>query len=503
MGCHKELLPLLITSNYTCSDNTVLIKLLEVKTMKKNISTILRTDSYKFTHYLQLPKGHEYGMSYIEPRTKGNDTIVMFGLAYALLTYFDAAITNDDVELAKKLITAHGIPFNYEDWKEIVQEYDGNLPLVIRAVPEGTVLPSGHVTVTVETPDMRFAWMAAAIETITLRAVWYGTSVASLSYNIKQSIKKWLEKNGTPEEIHFKLHDFGARGAKVSEAAEVGGAAHLVNFMGSDTFEGIMTLINHYQAEMPGLSIIASEHSVQTLYGKDRQQEYAMRMLELAEENGIAAMVIDGYDTFGFIDMLSKGDLREKLDSFVGTQTRIVLRPDSGDPVTTPCNVVIKLMDLFGYEVNEKGYKVLPSHIRVIQGDGINIDSINRILSYLDTRSISADNIAFGMGGALLDGVMRDTMSWAMKSCYAIEDGVGIDIFKDPITDPGKKSKKGRLGLFIDADGEYHTLNIDKDGNPLGCDSKQLRDAMVTVYDCGIVTENLPTLEEIRARANF
>jgi nicotinamide phosphoribosyltransferase len=476
--------------------------------MNNTIPFLLRSDSYKFTHYLQLPKNHTYGMSYIEPRAKSNDPIVMFGLAYALLQYLDKSITAGDVTLAKKLVTAHGTPFNHEAWDAIVNEYDGHLPLKIRAVPEGTIVPSGNVVVTVESMDERFAWLGAAVEMFLLRAVWYPTSVATNSYNIKQLILKWLERNGTPEEIHFKLHDFGGRGAKVSEAAEIGGAAHLVNFLGSDTFEGIMTLVNMYSADvescMPGLSIVASEHSVQTIYGKEGQKAYAMRMLDLAKAHGLAAMVIDGYDTMGFVTMLcTDPDLIKKLDELKEVNARIILRPDSGDPVTVPCNVIKMLMDYVGFTMNDKGYRVLPPHIRVIQGDGINKDSIQRILSYLDTLTISADNIAFGMGGALLDGVMRDHLQWAMKSCHAVVNGEDIEIFKDPITDPGKKSKRGRLGLFVDGENNYHTLNINTDGSPSNWSGAPLTDALVTIYECGIVYENLPTLDQIRARANF
>lgn len=282
-----------------------------------------------------------------------------------------------------------------------------------------------------------------------MRAVWYPTTVASNSFACKQLISESLNNTSdeSDESINFKLHDFGARGVSSSESAGIGGAAHLVNFMGSDTLEGIRVANQYYDEDMSGFSIPASEHSTITSWGKDNESSAYENLLNtFGGDNKVFACVSDSYDIENAVTNIWGHELKDKVINSGGT---VVIRPDSGNPFTVVPDVIERLMNCFGYETNSKGYRVLPPYVRVIQGDGINRDSIYKILQILTEKKISTDNIAFGMGGALLQQLNRDTFSFAMK-CSAIKiNGEWQDVYKDPKHSDGfsKSSKKGILGI--------------------------------------------------------
>jgi len=248
------------------------------------------------------------------------------------------------------------------------------------------------------------------------------------------------------DQLFFKLHDFGARGASSTETAVLGGMSHLVNFMGTDTVEGIVGTMQYYNADVSGFSIPASEHSTITSWGRENEVAAYENMIDqFAGEGKIYACVSDSYDIYNAVTNLWGKELKEKIINSGGT---LVVRPDSGDPLTVPIEVVKLLMEEFGYTVNSKGYKVLPACVRVIQGDGINERSLPQIVENMISAGLSIDNIAFGMGGGLLQAWDRDTLKYAMKaSARRDTNGVWHDVFKDPITDHGKLSKKGQLGL--------------------------------------------------------
>jgi nicotinamide phosphoribosyltransferase len=192
----------------------------------------------------------------------------MFGLQAFIKEYLLEPITQADIDIADEILTAHGEPFNRAGWQYILDKRDGYLPVVIRSVPEGTVVPVKNVLATIENTDPNCFWLTTWLETALLRAVWYGTTVATQSYTIKQVILDYLERTGDPTAIDFKLHDFGARGVSSLESAGIGGAAHLVNFMGTDTISGILFAREYYNAGIAGFSIPASEHSISTSFGK-------------------------------------------------------------------------------------------------------------------------------------------------------------------------------------------------------------------------------------------
>jgi nicotinamide phosphoribosyltransferase len=460
--------------------------------LAKNI--ILNTDSYKVSMFKQYPVGTTGVYSYIESRGGRYDRTVFFGLQAFIKEYLLEAITQSDIDIADEILTAHGEPFNRAGWQYILDKHNGRLPVIIRAVPEGTVVPVSNVLATIENTDPECFWLTTWLETALLRAIWYPTTVATQSWKIKQVILDYLERTGDPSLIDFKLHDFGARGVSSLESAAIGGAAHLVNFMGSDTVSGVLYAREYYGAGVAGFSIPAAEHSTITSWGRDNEvKAYDNMLTQFAKPGSIVAVVSDSYDIFNAASTLWGEALREKV---IASGATVVIRPDSGDPLTINQKLIEILGQKFGYTVNSKGFKVL-NNVRLIQGDGVNELTIRSILGGFMAMGWSADNIAFGMGGALLQQVDRDTQKFAMK-CSAVEIGSGnwIDVQKDPITDPGKKSKAGCVTLWRSG-GEY----VSAVNKPTGWHDRGIGDfvdVLETVYCDGQLIKEI-SFEEIRA----
>ena len=423
----------------------------------KNI--ILNTDSYKVSHYLQYPPGTEIVNSYIEARGSVYPDIkktVFFGLQAYLKEYLSKPITQQDIDEAEEIYAAHGEPFNKEGWQYILDAHGGNLPVYIEAIPEGTSIEIGNALVQIRNVDHNVPWLTSYLETSMLRAVWYPTSVATYSYYIKKDMLEYANKCGTdPEAVLFKLHDFGARGVSSNESAMIGGLAHLVNFRGTDTVAALVAGRRWYDEPMAGFSIPAAEHSTITVWGEDGEVDAYKNMLkQFAKPGSLVAVVSDSYDVYNAAEKIW-GELLK--DEVCNSGATVIVRPDSGDPVQVPIDIIEILMDKFGFTVNERGYRVLPDCIRVIQGDGINRDSIRMILAKLDEKKIALDNIAFGMGGALLQQVNRDTFKFAMKASWAKINDVPRDVYKQPATDSGKSSKRGVLVVNKNKSGVYYT----------------------------------------------
>jgi nicotinamide phosphoribosyltransferase len=420
--------------------------------MKLSKNLLLNTDSYKVSMFKQYPAGTTGVYSYIESRGGRYDSTLMFGLQAFIKEYLLEPITQADIDVADEILTANGEPFNREGWQYILDKHNGYLPLVIRAVPEGTVVPVKNVLATVENTDPECFWLTTYLETALLRAVWYPTTVATQSKAIKNIIKDYLERTGDPTLIDFKLHDFGARGVSSMESAGIGGAAHLVNFMGTDTVTGLLYAREYYNAGIAGFSIPAAEHSTITSWGRDGEVDAYRNMLtQFAKPGSIVAVVSDSYDVFNAAEKLWGEALRQQV---VDSGATVVIRPDSGDPVTVNRQLIEILGAKFGYTTNAKGFKVL-NNVRLIQGDGINELTVRSILGAFMAGGWSADNIAFGMGGALLQAIDRDTQKFAMKCSSVKVNGEWIDVQKDPITDAGKKSKAGRVKLWTNSGGEF------------------------------------------------
>lgn len=460
---------------------------------KDNI--LLNSDSYKASHYLQYPPNTEYVFSYIESRGGVYPKTLFFGLQILLKDVLSKPITQEMIEEAAQFWAAHGEPFNLSGWEYILNEHNGYLPLKIRAVPEGTVVPTNNVLVTVENTDPKCYWLSSYVETMILRSIWYPTTVATISWSIKQILRDYLESTGSEGSLNglpFQLHDFGARGVSSFESSGIGGAAHLVNFMGTDNVTGAFYAQQYYNEDnVVAFSVPAAEHSSMTTWGKENEGKAFKNMFDqFGSEGAIVSVVSDSYDIYNAVENLWGEELRQQV---IDSGATLVIRPDSGDPSSVVTEIAQMVDQKFGSTVNEKGYKVL-NNVRILQGDGIDESEIRRILIKLTNAGYSAENMVFGQGGALLQHCNRDTQKFAYKASAAKINGKWIDVYKDPVTDSGKRSKKGKVNLFRDQNGDFVSGRIehimDQDYN----------DAMVTVFENGKILKEY-TFTEIRERS--
>jgi nicotinamide phosphoribosyltransferase len=455
--------------------------------MRHNL--ILDVDSYKASHWLQYPPKTTGLYSYLESRGGKYPETVFFGLQYILKQYLAKPIETWMVDEAKTFFAAHGVPFNEAGWRYIAEELKGQLPIRIKAVPEGAVVPVQNVLMTMESTDPQVFWLVSWLETLLLR-VWYPTTVATQSWQLKRCIYHALEQTSDDPiaDIPFKLHDFGARGVSSCESSGIGGMAHLVNFSGSDTVQGVLYANRYYHHPMAAYSIPAAEHSTITAWQRQGEESAYRNMIEqFAKPGSLVAVVSDSYDLWNAIDRLWGDRLKQAV---IDSGATVVIRPDSGDPVEIVGKVLERLDTHFGSTLNQKGYKVL-DRVRVIQGDGVNEESIVEILQRVEQLGFSATNVAFGMGGALLQRLDRDTQKFAIKCSEVIVDGEAIAVYKDPITDPGKRSKRGRLVLLKTETG-YETVTA--------MPENVLSDQLEVVYENGKVMKEY-TLDEVRQRA--
>lgn len=452
---------------------------------------LLKTDSYKFSHHVQYPKGTEKVYSYFESRTgaKFNET-VFFGLQAYIKKYLaGVVVTKEKLDEAKAIADAHVGPgiFNYEGWKYILENNGGMLPIKIKAVPEGTPVSVSNVLMTIENTDPKCYWLTNYLETLLVQ-VWYACTVATQSREAKKVIKRFLEKTGDSAGIDFKLHDFGYRGVSSDESAGMGAMAHLVNFMGTDTVAGLVYAREYYGVDMAGFSIPASEHSTITSWGKENEVEAYDNMLTQYEKSPLVACVSDSWDIYNACENLWGGQLKDKVLARNGT---LVIRPDSGDPLKTVPKVLKTLGKAFGYTINDKGYLMLPPQVAVIQGDGINYESMAKILQAVEDAGWSTQNIAFGSGGGLLQQLNRDTQRFAFKCSMVVVNGEERGVYKDPATDTTKASKKGKL-MLTKEDGEWVTKNYtDKE-----------KDYLVPVFENGKLLKEY-TWQEVKDNAKI
>ncbi|KAL3317926.1 hypothetical protein Ciccas_003420 [Cichlidogyrus casuarinus] len=450
------------------------------------------TDSYKTSHYRLYPTNCEYIYSYFESRGGKFEETVFFGLQYIIKKYLiGQVITEDKIKISKTVIDSHMGPdiFNEKGWRYILEKHGGKLPIVIKAVPEGTIVPVQNVLMTVENTDPACSWLTNYLETLLVQ-VWYPMTVATISFFQKKVLAAYLNKTSSSiKDILFKLHDFGFRGVSSVESAALGGIAHLVNFSATDTLASLLCAAKYYNCPCAGYSLPATEHSTITTWSEQGELNAYRNLLE-KYPSGTIGCVSDSYNIFRACSELWGEALKEKVLERDGT---LVIRPDSGDP----CEILTKVLDIlgskFGFEKNEKGYKVLPQQVRIIQGDGISYDSLGKILESIAASGWSTENVTFGSGGALLQKMNRDTQQCAFKCSSVVVNGQESDVFKDPITDRNKKSKKGRLILeFNHVTNKLETYQQIKDVAPR-------KDVLREVFRDGLLLID-DTLDQIRKR---
>jgi nicotinamide phosphoribosyltransferase len=468
-------------------------------------SVLMDVDSYKVGMPDQYPPGTKIVRSYIESRGGLFDRVLHAGVQ-PYINKISKPVTARMVEIAAALWAIHGEPFPKEMWDYVVNECGGFLPIRIRSVAEGMIIPTRNVLVVTENtiPDMPYArGLTTWVETGLLRATWYMSSVGTTSWHIKQLVKEYYAKSvdeaDIPLSILFRLHDFGSRGVSSAEAAQMGGAAHLFNFMGTDTFTAVPFLMLNYMAsaDEAGFSIVAAEHSTVTSWKREGEIKAAINMAQrFANPNVPFAFVIDSFDPIEFTKWVSSPD-SPVLKILKERNALMVLRPDSGDPTIIIPQMLSILEKNVGSRTNGKGYKIL-NHFRIIWGDGIDINTIGSIYRRgVDVMGYSAENFAFGMGGALLQKVDRDTQRYAMKcSAVWIDEEGWRDVFKQPSTDIMKASKKGLVMLYKDREGKLVNLI---EGSP---ETEGLECMLHEVFNDGIVTKRW-SLKEVRANTEL
>ncbi|SYW02365.1 Nicotinamide phosphoribosyltransferase [Oenococcus oeni] len=459
--------------------------------MKENL--LLDTDAYKLTHHLQYPKGLTKLYSYAEARPGSRfNTVSWFGLQMIIADHLLGKVTNEMIDEAEEfsfLTFGNHNFFNREVWERVRDL--GYLPINIMELPEGIEVPISTPLLTLESTEPWFATTLNALESV-LMQVWYPTTISTNSMYIKKALLPLFEKSGSVAGLDLAVNDFGLRGASSLQSAQRGGAAHLLHFRGSDNLAADKVIADVYGLKGRALSVWATEHSVATSYGPDRGEiDYVNSQLDRAGDNDIISIVIDSYDSINFVrNVIGSKEIKNRIIKRSG---RIVLRPDSGEPQEIDLQVLDILADIFGTDVNDKGYKVINHNVGIIQGDGMNRQTIIELYRHILHQGWSADNLIVGSGGGLLqEGFDRDTERFAIKASYGeLGDGHGFLIQKHPKQDPTKNSKSGRFKVIRDSSRRIKTVAIDAEGNNL----------LKTIYENGNFYPD--SFQEILKRANI
>lgn len=496
---------------------------------------LMDTDSYKVSHWQMLDDDTEVIYSHLCARVgaKYDRTLVVLA-QYHLLLLEEEFINGRSFEYMKTRMAHHFLSdemFNAEEFSYLMETYGGRLPVRIKMVPEGTLVPAGEVILTIENTDPRCGWLTNYLET-RLSRMYYAMTVATVSHRVMELCYNALLDSGgsISSDLPFMLHGFGSRGVGAEITAAIGDAAHLATgFLGTDTLVAIPLIEEVYGDSHEGLcySVPATEHSIMTQYGRTTALyaedvaagtvasanvdgveytdtgEYRVMKNLLATIPGhmILSVVIDSYDHNYFTTELASY-FKEDILTRSG---RTVFRPDSGDPVSTVLQVLENLYGVFGGVVNADGFQVLDTKVRVLWGDGIGPEGIADILEAMLEDGWAAENIVFGMGGHLLQKVDRDTQHFAFKCCARKAGGVWYGVYKDPVAGRNasndgdadgsgynKASFKGRLKLI---QGKLGLETITE----AHADYETATDVMETVFENGFVTRKC-SFAEIRAR---
>ena len=489
----------------------------EVKKMKTN--PMLMTDAYKISHLIMSEKGTEKIYSTFTPRhsrIEGINEVVFFGLQGFIKDYlidnFNENFFNMDKETViadYKRIIKNSLGDNCADTKHIEALHDlGYLPIKIKAVKEGTLIPMKVPVFTIENTHKDFYWLTNFLETLISANMWKVITATTIVKKYRDICEKWAEKTcDSKDHIQWQCHNFSYRGMSGHEDAVTTGAGHLLYFTGSDTIPSIQYLEQYYGAnvekELVSASVLATEHSIQCGYQDDLR--YFKQMITEVAPSGIVSIVSDGYDYWNVIGSI----VPQLKDIIMARDGKVVVRPDTGSPVKIICGDIestdelIKkgsveaLWDTFGGTINSKGYKVLDSHISIIYGDSISPEIAEETFKQLEAKGFSAENIVYGVGSYSLGYYTRDTFSFALKATYTVIDGEEKFIFKDPKTDIGgiRKSQKGMV-IVIDGVGGIYMVD---ELNSKEREANTKFDMLEDVFIDGKLVRN-ESLAEIRAR---
>lgn len=482
----------------------------------------LLADFYKISHREQYPPGTEQVYSTWIPResrVEGVNQVVVFGIQSFiqtfLLDYFNEHFFNRewiDIVHEYRRVLQNTLGIESPETLHLLELHQlGYLPLRIKALPEGTLCPLRVPMATVENTDPRFFWLTNFIETLWSTEVWLPSTSATTAHQYRTLLDRYaLETTGSTEGVDFQAHDFSMRGMSSLQSAAKSGAAHLLSFLGTDSIPAISYLEKYYGAditkEMVGTSIPATEHSVACSYGDESEREYFRRMIQDVYPSGLVSVVSDTWDLWNVLTET----LPSLRDEILGRDGKLVIRPDSGNPVDIVCGtreyrsqltdpvakgVVELLWDTFGGSINEQGYRVLDPHIGCIYGDGISPERAEAICERLKRKGFASTNIVFGVGSYTYQRVTRDTYGFAMKSTWVKINGEEKQIFKDPATDTGhvKRSLKGRVAVVGLGAGLVAFDGLSE------AEEARIQSELRTVFEDGVVY-NTQSLSDIRGR---
>lgn len=443
-------------------------------------------DGYKLDHRRQYPAGTTRVYSNWtarESRISGIDKVVFFGLQYFLDRYLDesegefARFFNEPSALAcaryAKRVNAYLGPntIGVEHVRDL--HTLGYLPLEFRALPEGTHVPLRVPMFTVENTHPDFAWLVNYLESLLSSVIWMPCTSATQAARFRRLLDASATRTGSPSEfVDWQGHDFSFRGMPGPEAAALSGMGHLLSFTGTDTIPALDLAEEHYgplPAEyLLGASVAATEHSVMCAGGQVSECETFARLFDLYPD-GIVSVVSDTWDLWNVLTNV----LPALKDKIMARKGKLVIRPDSGDPVAIVCGdpaaptgtparkgVIELLWDEFGGTTTATGHRLLDPHVGCIYGDAITHSRAEAICARLAANGFASANMVFGVGSFTYQHVTRDTFGFALKSTWVeVEGKGGIDIFKSPKTDSGmKNSAKGRLAV-LDDDGNLFLVN--------------------------------------------
>ncbi len=484
------------------------------------MNPLLYTDGYKVDHRRQYPNGTTMVYSNWTPRQsriKGVEDVVFFGLQYFIKKYMIEAFQKDFFDKPKEeVITAYSRRINnYLGPNNVVTEHIaalhdlGYLPIVIKAIPEGNTVPLRTPMFTLSNTKPEFFWLTNYFETILSTTVWLPCTAATIAKQYRNLLDKYAAETSTmPELVDWQGHDFSMRGMAGLEAAMLSGAGHLLSFTGTDTIPAIDFLEQYYNAdaekELIGGSVAATEHSVMCMGTDVGEQNTFERLITEIYPSGIVSIVSDTWDLWRVLTEY----LPNLKETILARDGKVVIRPDSGDPVNIICGdpnattereqkgVIELLWEIFGGKENGKGYKELDSHIGAIYGDSITLERAAQICERLKQKGFASTNVVLGIGSFTYQYNTRDTFGFAMKATYGEVNGEGRAIYKDPITDDGtKRSAKGLIAIE-EEDGIYKMIDeATKEQEQNGC--------LQTVYEDGklIINDSLDTIRK-RIRNN-
>ena len=447
-----------------------------------NTPITLLADFYKLSHRKQYPEGTTKVYSTLTPRSNKyaaySDEIVWFGLQYFIKEYLIDRFNKDffnkpkkDVVKEYERLVEYSLGKEYSDTKHIEELHDlGYLPIKISALPEGILVPMRVPVMTIENTHDKFFWLTNFLETILSTTIWLPTTSATLAYSYRKILNDYaIKTTGSLAGVEFQGHDFSMRGMSSEQSAAASGAGHLLSFKGTDTIPSILFLEKYYnaniEAELVGTSIPATEHSVMCSYGKQNEKELLKHLLENVYPTGIFSVVCDTWDFWKVVTEY----LPELKEVILNRNGKLVVRPDSGNPVDIICGtkatdgntpeekgLIELLYETFGGEVNKEGFKVLDSHIGAIYGDSITLEIAKEICEKLYKKGFATTNVVFGIGSYSYQYATRDSFGFAVKATYAVVNSEERMLFKDPKTDSGiKKSQKGLVVVNKDKNNKY------------------------------------------------